>query len=110
VSRTQPFVVSATVVLNGSGAGTASVGPSITNEKWDVTVASVKVATNVNEATASVYAGAAFAGSTTWGSTGDSTSNFSSPIWPGQQVTATWEGGDADKVATLIVQGIRTVP
>ncbi len=110
MSRTQPFTLTASVTLNGSGAGSAGIGPSITNEKWNVQVAAVKVATNVKEAICSVSAGGAFVGATTWGSTGDSTSNFSSPLWPGQQVTAAWSGGDAGQVATLTVQGTRTVP
>lgn len=108
--RTQPFTLTATVTLDGSGNGSAGIGPSITNERWDVAVASVKVSTNVKEATCSVSAAGAFIGATTWGSTGDSTSNFSSPLWPGQQVTAAWTGGDAGQAATLTVQGTRTVP
>jgi len=108
--RTQPFTRTATVVLNGSGNGTASIGPALTNEKWDVAVASVKAATNTAEAICSVSAGGAFIGATTWGSTGDSTGNFSSPLWPGALVTATWTGGDPGAVATLTVQGERTVP
>lgn len=110
MSRTQPYIAVARVTLDGSGNGTAGAGPSITREKWDVQVASVQVATNTAEATCSVSAAGAFVGATTWGSTGDSTTNFSSPLWPGQQVTATWKGGDPGAQAVLTVQAVRTVP
>lgn len=110
MSRQQPLTVLAHVTLDGSGNGTAGIGPTLTHEKWDIAVAAVEVATNVNEAICRVSAGTASAGSTTFGSTGASTDNFSSPIWPGQQVTATWTGGDPGALATLTVQGTRTVP
>lgn len=112
--RTQPFTRSASVTLSGSGGGTAAVGPTITNEVWTVSVASVSVATNVAEATCKTYAGSVTAGGfvdgTTWGSTGDSTSSFSAPVYSGQQVFAVWTGGDAGAVATLVVSGTRQVP
>jgi hypothetical protein len=108
--RTQPFTRTATVTLNGSGNGSASVGPSITNESWTVGIASVSVVTNSAEATCRVYANGAFVDGTTWGSTGDSTANFSAPVYLGSTVMAVWSGGDAGSVATLTVSGTRTVP
>lgn len=112
--RTQPFTRSASVVLNGSGGGTAAVGPSITDEVWTVAVAAVSASTNVSEATCKTYAGSTTAGGfvdgTTWGSTGDSTSSFSAPVYSGQQVFAVWTGGDAGAIATLVVTGTRQVP
>lgn len=113
--RTQPLSRSVSVILNGSGAGTASIGPTITNEVWTVSVASVSVSSNVNEAVCKTYAGASatavsFVDGTTWGSTGDSTSNFSGPVYTGQQVSAVWTGGDAGAIATLVVTGSRRVP
>lgn len=113
--RSQPLTKTASVVLNGSGNGTASIGPTITNEVWNVGVASVSVATNTNEATCRIYAGASaaqntFVDGTTWGSTGDSTSNFAGPVYLGQQVFAVWTGGDPGQTATLVITGTRTVP
>ena len=112
--RQFPLSVTTTVTLNGSGAGTASIGPSFPRESWDVSVASVSVATNTSEAVCKVSQGATagqvFVDGTTWGSTGDSTSNFSAPVFLGSKVFAVWTGGDANAVATLTVTGTRRVP
>jgi hypothetical protein len=113
--RTQPLTRTASVTLDGSGAGTAAIGPRITNEIWTVGVASVSASANVNEATCRIYAGSAagpgtFIDGTTWGSTGDATSNFSGPLYGGQQVFAAWSGGDPGAIATLVITGTRQVP
>lgn len=113
--RTVPLSVTATVKLDGTGAGIASIGPSAPGEIWYPAVASVKCSSNVSEATCRTYAGnqlsdSTFADGTTWGSTGDSTSNFAGPLYPGQQVFASWTGGDAAATATLVVTGTRSVP
>jgi hypothetical protein len=112
--RQFPLTVSASVTLNGSGAGTASIGPQFPRESWDVSVASVSVSTNTAEAQCKVsqgaYAGQTFVDGTTWGSTGDSTSNFSAPVYLGSQVFAVWTGGDAGATATLVVTGTRRIP
>jgi hypothetical protein len=111
----QPFTRTVSVTLDGSGNGTASTGPQITNEAWNVATAAVSVATAAAESVCKTYAGGAvsagtFIDGTTWGSTGDSTSQFSSPVYPGQQVFAVWAGGDPGAAATLVVQGTRQVP
>ena len=113
--RTQPFTRTAATVLDGSGNGTASAGPSLTSEVWTVGVAAVSVATNTAEATCRIYAGnspgqSSFVDGTTWGSTGDSTSNFSAPVYTGAEVYAIWAGGDPGEAATLVISGTRTVP
>ena len=112
--RQFPLTVTATVTLNGSGAGTASTGPQFPRESWDVAVASVGAATNAAEATCKIYAGPPaaplFIDGTTWGSTGDSTSNFSAPVYLGSAVIATWTGGDPGAIATLTVTGTRRIP
>lgn len=111
--RQLPLSVKAYTVLDGSGNGTASIGPESFGESWSGLAAAVKVATNAAEATCSVYAGAAatpgyFAGATTWGSTGDSTTNLP-VVKVGGQVFAAWAGGDPGARATLTVTGTRTV-
>ena len=111
--RQLPLNAKAYVTLDGSGNGTASIGPLSLGEVWDGLTAAVRVATNVNEAICSVYSGAAadagyFRGATTWGSTGDSTGQLSQ-VRVGGQVFAVWKGGDAGALATLTVTGTRTV-
>lgn len=108
--RTQPFTRTVSVTLNGSGAASAQTGPTLTNEVWTVAVASVSASTNTNEATCKIFACGSFVDGTTWGSTGDSTSNFSAPVYGGQFVLAVWTGGDPGAVATLVVSGTRQVP
>lgn len=111
--RQLPLRATASVTLGGSGAGTAYVGPLSAGEQWSSIQASVRVATNVSEALCSIYAGAGtsagyYADGTTWGSTGDSTTNIP-PVHVGGSVWAVWSGGDAGSQATLTVTGIRTV-
>jgi hypothetical protein len=111
--RQLPLSVKAYVTLDGDGNGTASTGPESFGESWSGLTAAVRVATNVNEATCATYAGAAatpgyFADATTWGSTGDSTSNLP-VVKVGGQVWATWAGGDPGARATLTVTGTRLV-
>ena len=111
--RQLPLAAKAYVTLSGAGAGTASAGPLAPGEQWTDLTAAVRVATNVKEATCSVYAGAAatagyFSGATTWGSTGDSTTNLP-VVTVGRQVFAVWSGGDAGALATLTITGTRNV-
>ena len=111
--RTLPLVAKAYTVLDADGNGTASTGPQSFREQWSNLTAAVRVATNVSEAIASVYAGAAatpgyFAGATTWGSTGDSTTNLAT-VQVGGSVWAVWAGGDAGQQAVLTVTGTRVV-
>jgi len=111
--RNLPLNAKAYVTLNGSGNGTASVGPLSHGEAWTGVTAHVSVATNAAEAQCQIYAGAEatpgyFGDATTWGSTGDSTSNLND-VRVGGQVFATWTGGDPGSVATLAVTGIKAV-
>jgi len=111
--RDLPLSVKAYATLDGAGNGTASTGPESFGESWSALTASVSVATNASEATCATYAGAAptpgyFADATTWGSTGDSTTNLP-VVKVGGQVWATWTGGDPGARATLTVTGTRTV-
>jgi hypothetical protein len=103
-----------TTVLDGSGNGTASIGPIGPREVWSPQVASVSVATNENEAACKTYVGdpisPIFVDSTLSGSTGDSTDRISAYQVPlGWKIWATWTGGDPGAVATLSVAGTKVV-
>jgi hypothetical protein len=106
---------SVTVVLNGSGAGTAKIGPAGAFETWQAEAAAVSVATNTAEAQCRIYVGTDatapnYVDGTLSGSTGDSTGRVSArPLKLGDYVWAVWSGGDAGAVATLNVTGTRTV-
>jgi hypothetical protein len=111
--RQLPLNVKAYTVLDGSGNGTASIGPLSYGEMWSDIIASVSVATNANEAICQVYAGAAatpgyFQAATTWGSTGDSSTNLGT-VRVGGNVFAVWSNGDPGARATMTVTGTKTV-
>lgn len=111
--RELPLNVKAYITLDGSGNGTAYTGPQSPGEVWSDITVSVSVATNTNEAKCSIYGGAAatpgyFADATTWGSTGDSTTNVRT-IKVGGNVFAVWTGGDAGQRATVAISGTKTV-
>jgi hypothetical protein len=115
MARTVSLNQRASVVLDSSGNGTAELGPSSPGEVWAPGNASVSVTTSVSEATARIYAGnglspGSFVDGTTWGSTGDSTTNFATSLYPGQQIFAQWTGGDPGATATVVVTGTRSVP
>lgn len=110
-----PLYESARVTLNGSGNGTAKVGPLSAREVWHPANVHVSVATNTNEAVCNVYAGVDatppnFRDATFSGSSGDSTDKVSADtIKCGQYVFAVWTGGDANQVATMTVTGTKTI-
>lgn len=106
---TNPLLQTTTVVLDNDGNGTTSpIGPTSQGESWNVTLISVQCSTNQHEAICSVYLNNSLLGTTTWGSTGDSDSGISQMVMMGQQITATWTGGDSGAVAQLSVMGMRT--
>lgn len=105
----------ASVVLNGSGAGTAKVGPISAREVWSPALASVSATSNTKEATCSIYVGASatdpyFVDATYSGSSGDSSGNVAAKtVRVGQYVWAVWTGGDAGATATLRVNGTKEI-
>jgi hypothetical protein len=105
----------ATVVLDGSGGGTAKLGPVGTREVWAPAVASFSVSTNVSEAACKIYVGDVptannFVDGSLSGSTGDATGRVGGYlIRLGWFVWAVWTGGDAGSVATLNISGMKQV-
>jgi len=114
MSRDLPLNASAQVTLDGSGNGTASVGPTAQGEVWHAGfVAGVHASSNTNEATCRLYCGGGvspqyYVGGTTFGSTGDSSSD-TPQMQVGQQVFAVWTNGDPGAIAYLSINGTRSV-
>jgi hypothetical protein len=105
----------ATVTLNGSGNGTARVGPIGAREVWSPLNASVRTneSTITNEAQCAIYVGPDasqpnFKGLTFTGSSGDAT-DLSGTVKIGNFIWAVWTGGDPGAVATLSVTGTKEV-
>lgn len=110
-----PLNESAVVTLNGSGAGTAKVGPLSAREVWSPGNVSVSCSSTSSEAQCSIYVGDAAIGKnfvdlTVSGSSGDSTDRVSATrVKTGQYVWAVWSGGTAGAVATLNVTGTKEI-
>lgn len=105
----------ASVTLDGSGNGTARVGPAAHGVTWKPTVASLKVSTSVNSPTCLVYAGPTATADNfvdgTYTGAQNSTSNIDGQVlYLGQYVHAVWTGGDAGAQATLTVSGTKDIP
>lgn len=103
---------SAQVTLDGTGAGTASIGPEAA-ERWEQLSVYVSVATAVNEAQATLYLGSGLSpgealAQTATGSSGDTWSGSGQVVQLGQKLTVRWTGGDPGAVATMSVYGTRT--
>lgn len=103
------------VTLDGSGNGTASVGPLSAREVWTPQNAHVSVSSNVNEATCTIYVGSSptqqyFRDATFTGSTGDSSDRINADtVKVGTKVWAVWEDGDAGAQGIIQVTGTKTI-
>jgi hypothetical protein len=113
---TVPINANVFVILDGSGNGTAKLGPASAREIWNPDNVHVQVTGPVtNEASCIIYVGdnatqGNFRDATQSGSTGDSSGRVNADtIKSGHYVWAVWAGGDAGRQATLLVTGSRTV-
>lgn len=103
--------VFATVTLDGSGNGTASIGPQVA-EHWDGLSVYVSVATNTAEANGTLYLGSGLSpgealAQTATASSGD-TWEGDRIVQLGQKLRFQWNGGDPGALATMSVFGTRT--
>jgi hypothetical protein len=114
--QTVTLVESIPVTLDGSGNGTAQLGPQGKGEVWHPANAHVSVSTNIDEAQCRVYVGDQptannFRDGTLSGSTGDSTDRVGADeVRLGRFVWAVWSGGDPGSTATLNVTGSKDIP
>lgn len=110
-----PLSESASVILNGSGNGTASVGPRSPGETWYPTGTSLRVSTAVNSPDCSTYAGSTatadnFVDGTYTGELNASDAITGQVLRLGQKVFCVWTGGDAGAQATVTVTGTKDIP
>lgn len=111
-----PMRETAYVTLDGSGNGTAKVGPLSARETWYPQNIAVKANSNaVNESQCNVFVGADtsqdnYRDGTVNGSAGDSTDKCNGDaVKCGQYVWAVWSGGDANAVAYMVITGTKEV-
>lgn len=118
MSRQLNLTAVATVTLDGSGNGTAQLGPSNTNEVWSP--ASVTISCNgsltgiTGTTTCQIFSGSSSPSTLidgTYNPLQDSTGAIQGWVfYPGMYVFAVWTNGPASQQATLVVNGTRTVP
>lgn len=107
--RTLPLSASAQVVLDDNGDGFVEIGPEASGEIWPAGYnAGVRCSSNTAEAIAKVYCGGRFIGGSTWGSTGDASTD-TAQVGVGQVVRAEWTGGDHGAIAYLDITGTKEV-
>lgn len=106
-----------TITLDGSGNGTAQLGPRAHGQVWKPTVASIKMsgATPSGLATCFLYAGGAATDGnfidSTYDVNNDSTDRVSGQqLELGQHVYAVWTGGNPGATATLTLNGTKVIP
>jgi Flp pilus assembly protein TadG len=112
---TRPLSETAVTKLNGSGNGTAKVGPLSAREIWYPGNVHINVATNNAEASCKIFVGpdttqSNFRDTADFGSTGDNTGACNADrIKVGWYVWAVWTGGDPNAQAVLTVTGTKSV-
>lgn len=97
-------------VIAADGVGTVTFGPTRPNTQWTIRTANVKVSSNTNEPTATIYRGSVNAGSqisATYSGSQDTDSSINdNPLFPGEFYTCQWVGGDVGATATISFTGI----
>lgn len=111
-----PLAESGNVILDGSGNGTAKVGPLSSREVWYPGNVHVSANSNpTNQATCRIYVGTDttqnnFRDETPYGSSGDSSGTVGQDTLKcGQWIWAIWTGGDAGANAVVTVTGYKDV-
>jgi hypothetical protein len=107
----------ASVTLDGSGNGTAKIGPASARETWYPQNVHVSANANpINEAGCNMFVGdntttpSNFRDNSISGSTGDSSDRVNADVIKiGHYVFAVWTNGDAGAIATVTVTGTKTL-
>lgn len=107
----QEFSLSTTITLNGSGAGTAQIGPQYPREWWELDKAGIYIPAG-GFPICTIFVGATATPDhmvdQTYTGAGDSTGRVSGhTIHAGEFVFAVWQAGIANVPATLTVWGAK---
>lgn len=109
-----PLSEFASVILNASGNGTASIGPNAHGVTWKLTAVSVRVSTATKTPTCLVYCGrdttdANFVDGTYTGNQNSTANVNGQALALGDKVFAVWSGGDVGAQATVTVTGTKEI-
>ena len=112
------LTVSASVTLDGTGAGTVALGPTFPRERWlpeSTSITCTGTIPTTGTPSVFIYAGYGVAPGnvidSTYNVTGAASSLISGrTLISGEKVFAVWSGGPPNQVATLAVNGQRQVP
>lgn len=103
----RPLRDTRSVTLDGSGNGSVTFGPN--RSPWLIRLVSVKVSSNTNEPTASIYRGTVNPGTlitATYSGAQDTDSDVNdNRLNVGEFYTCQWTGGDAGAVAVVAFAG-----
>lgn len=104
----------AVVTLNGSGGGTAKVGPLSAREVWYPDNVAISITGATKQATANLFKGpdttqSNFRDISTFGSGDSSGACNADTVRCGDYIWVVWTGGDAGKQAILTVTGLKDV-
>lgn len=100
---------SAQIVLDGSGNGAVSIGPSNSAQTWTPTQINVQVTSNVKEPLFKYYKGRTagnlnYLGGTSTGSN-DQSDISGQILYPGESFYCVWTNGDAGATASVSLNG-----
>jgi hypothetical protein len=107
-----PLTDNVQVALNASGNAILRIGPANAYQVWQITSVGVQCDTTNPNPVVSVYnsnnPSSQFMGGTYNGA--QNSANISATLYAGQQICATFTGGNPGSIVTLSVQGTVTVP
>jgi hypothetical protein len=93
----------ANTTLDGDGNGQVTFSPRTSRQVWNVTNVAVAGSSVTSVPIAVVYLGSTNLGGT-YSGTNDS-DNVTAMVWPGQQLSVKWTGGDPGASASAYVYG-----
>jgi hypothetical protein len=107
MEQTLQLSESTSVVLDGSGAGVARIGPQRAGVRWELSSVALSATVSDPQPTALVYLGSAAPGSFLGGSYSGAqdTASTTAVLFSGQYLTIAWSGGAAGARATATVLG-----
>lgn len=114
MSQTLPLDESTQIVLDASGNGAVTIGPSYSYQIWKPTQINVLVSSNQKEPVFKYYRGSSigltnYLGGTYTGSN-DQSDISGQILQPGEVFLCVWTGGDPGALASVGLNGTKEIP